>query len=105
VSATRTLIVTALEELTSGERDGRAWTLFAVTATTPDGQPIAEPLRTFERLPTGEPVEVEVKPREDERGTTYTIRRKRSRGPTTAQLRDELAALERRVRRLEERAA
>jgi hypothetical protein len=97
--ATRKLIVTALDELTSGESDnGRAWRLFAVAATTPEGVPIAQPLRTFDaRLPTGEVLEVEVEPHESRGRTTYTIKRPRRRGAATAALEQDLGELRGRV--------
>jgi hypothetical protein len=68
MSATRRLKVIALAELKSGTSSkGKPWRLFRVEATDLNGQPITERLTTFQELPTGRPIEVEVERRDDPR--------------------------------------
>jgi hypothetical protein len=101
-SATRSLVVSELSELKTGTSSkGKPWTLYKVTATDPDGKPIAESLTTFARLPIGEPVEVEVERREHpEYGASFTLKLPRAGGGLARRV-DEL---ERRVAALEQKA-
>lgn len=101
---TRKVIVTSVEEIAG--RDG--WTLYAVQATTPDGVAIVAELRSFQVLPVGEVIDVEVERRDHETyGTSFTLKRPR---PSTRQLQDSLeqqkmvlGALTGRVEALEEK--
>ncbi len=101
MSATRKLTVVALSELKSGTSStGIPWTLFRVEATDPDGQPIAENLTTFEPLPIGEAIEVEVERRDHPQyGPSFTLKLpRRSDNGLAARI----EALEQRVAALEE---
>lgn len=90
--STRSLIVTGIREIKRGKSErGREWRLYEVRAETAGGDPIRAPLRTFERLPTGELLQVEI-----ERGPsdTWTLRRRRRRGgSSTAALAQDLGDL------------
>lgn len=99
MSATRKLVVTALSELKSGtSAKGKPWTLYGVTATTPEGAPIRESLTTFATLPIGEEIEVEVEVREDPRyGRSFTLKLPGRGGGLAARV----DALEHRVAALE----
>jgi hypothetical protein len=95
----RTLKVTALREIRSGTSSGaRPWTLFQVQARDPAGELIAENLTTFERLPIGEMIEVEVKRRDSPQfGVSFGLKRPRADGGLAGRV----EALERRMTALE----
>lgn len=95
------LIVTAQREVTSGHGDHGDWTLYNVEATTPDGEPIMEVLKTFEVLPHGELIDVTVKAESHERyGPSYTLKLVRQ-GSRTDEIERRLAAVESRLAHVE----
>lgn len=97
---TRRLVVVTLTPLTTFRRkDNSEGTLYEVEARTPDGAEIREPLRTFQELPIGEPIEVAVERYEHERhGVSYTLKRaKRRLGQEIDDLRERVQVLERHV--------
>jgi hypothetical protein len=100
---TRRLMIVSTEPLRSGTgRRGGKWTLSKVRATTPDGAQITEQLVTFESLPVGAVVELEVKRRHDERfGDSFTLSKPRSGGG----MRGRVEALERALEGVELRLA
>jgi hypothetical protein len=95
---TRRIIVTGLQELSSGRTDRGEWTLYKVTATTAAGAPIRAELRTFERLPTGQEIDMQVEARRDGSRLSYTLRRPRA---GRQRLQEQLDRLTGRVDRLE----
>jgi len=102
----RRVIVTGLEELTRGRGDHGDWTLYKVAATSPEGVTIGVDLRSFQRLPIGRVIDVEVERREHERyGTTYTLKRPKASPARLQEQLDEheqlLGALAERVDRVE----
>lgn len=78
----RKMRVISCDQIRTGESNGREWTLYKVTAVTPEGEPIDAELKSFAFL-TGE-VEVEVEKQESPKyGTSYLLklpRDKRSNG-------------------------
>ncbi len=93
--ATRTIIATKVEQVGGGETNGRAWTIYGVTATDAQGQPIRTELRAFDRLPIGVPIECAVERRDHpEYGTSFTLK-------PTGPIPDAFSALEARVAALE----
>jgi hypothetical protein len=95
----RTLIVTACDERASGTNDKGEWHLYEVAATTPEGEPIHKPFRSFEKLAiTGNPVEFEVTPFDKKGERSYTLSRVGSNpgqrlGPKVDELRDRVDEL------------
>jgi hypothetical protein len=71
---TRELIVTGQTAIKHGTSNGRPWTLYKVTATTPDGGPVREKLTTFRELPVGQR-QIYVIDRKDhpQYGTSFTL--------------------------------
>lgn len=58
---TKTIIVSDTQKIRNGRSEsGRPWTLWRVVATTEDGEPIEEELKSFSKLRTGKPIKVEV---------------------------------------------
>lgn len=107
-SSRNVLIITACEEVASGEKpNGEKWTLYGIAATDPVGTPIDRKFRSFEKLPvTGKPAEFEVTPFDKHGERTYTLARVGSSpgqrlGPKVDELRDRVDELEARVARLE----
>ncbi len=75
MSATRTITVKSLETLKAGSSSGKAWTLRGVKAVDAHWHPIDVELRTFENLPIGEPIDVEVESRDHPKfGRSYLLR-------------------------------
>lgn len=107
----RTLIVTACDEKASGTNDKGEWHLYEVAATTPDGEPVHAPFRSFERFAiTGQPVEFEVTPFDKGGERTYTLSKPGSNpgqrlGPKVDELRGEVQELARRLDQAEEEIA
>lgn len=96
--ATRKLIVRALEEIKSGTGSSGPWTLFAVKAADEAGQVITESLKTFERLPLNEPIEVAVELQQHEKlGPSFLLKIPHTGGSLRGRVED----LERRVAALE----
>lgn len=95
----RTLIVTACDERASGTNDKGEWHLYEVAATTPDGEPVHEPFRSFERFEvTGKPVEFEVTPFDKGGERSYTLSKPGSNpgqrlGPKVDELRERVEGL------------
>jgi hypothetical protein len=71
----RQLIVTELKKITSGERNGKPYTLSQVRATYPDGRTIENmELRTLENPPLNQVLTVEVEKYESPQwGVSYTL--------------------------------
>lgn len=96
------LIVIGQEEAATGEGARGPWTIYKIEATTMNGEPIEEALNSFEPLPEGQPIDVTVKEREDERyGKQYTLKLVRE-GSKTDDVLLRLNELEKRVNLLEE---
>jgi hypothetical protein len=98
---TRKLVITERKELRRGEDDGRSWVLYGLRATLPDGTPIQHRLSSFEPLPIGEAIEVEIS--RHEASGSYTLRRPGRGGRSIARLQRELDSLDARVGGLEGR--
>jgi hypothetical protein len=99
----RRIVVTELRVLRRGQGPHGEWTLRAVSATTPQGAPIAARLKTFCELPVGEPVDVDVERQEHERhGVSFLLRPagRRGRGPPAGELQRQLHAHEQAIRAL-----
>lgn len=74
-TATRKLIIRGLEEIKSGTGSRGPWTLFAVKAADEAGQVITESLRTFERLPLNQLIEVAVELQQHEKfGPSFLLK-------------------------------
>lgn len=73
---TKTITVIATKALRSGTSNaGKAWTLWEVTATDVNGEPILEQLKSFAQLAPG-PHEVEVEKQVHEQyGTSYLLKK------------------------------
>ena len=81
--------------------NGNEYTIWQVIATKPSGETIDLNLRSFEELPTGEVLDVEVTPfHHPQFGTSYTLKRKGGHKSKTAHRIEEL---EKRVAVLEAR--
>jgi hypothetical protein len=74
MAGTRRMNVIDAQEVKNGtDSKGRGWTLYEITAVTPDGAPIDEKLKSFTRL-SGD-VEVEVERQEHEKyGVSYLLK-------------------------------
>lgn len=100
--STRKINVVAAHPVNTGTSDsGREWTLYEITATTLEGEPIELKLKSFERL-DGE-VEVEVEKQTHEKfGDSYMLKPLGSKGgnpgarlgPKVDELRGRIEALE-----------
>lgn len=75
----RKIIVTGCRAVTSGEKNGREWTIYEVEALREDHTPLPPDtkLRSFTELPIGELVEVTLEKYDSEQyGTSWTVKRK-----------------------------
>lgn len=103
-AVTRRMNVIDAKPITSGTDDkGRAWTLYDVTAVTPEGAPIEEKLKSFARL-NGD-VEVTVERQEHEKyGVSYLLKPAEKAGarlgPKVDELRDRLDGTDQKVANL-----
>lgn len=107
----KTLIITSCEEKASGTGKKGEWHLYEVAATTPDGEPVDQELRSFEQLAiTGEPAEFEVTPYDKDGKRSYTLSKPGSNpgqrlGPKVDELREKVEELASRLGQAEERIA
>lgn len=78
----RTIIVTGANEIKTGTSSkGGKWTLTGIDATTESGDPIDLKMKTFDNLPQGQPIEVEIEKQEhDKYGTSYLLKRPKKEG-------------------------
>lgn len=99
--STRTLTITSLDEIATGVGDnGRPWTLYSVSANDEHGIPVPESLKSFQKLPIGEKIEVEVEKQDHPQyGTSYLLKRPRE---NSNGLQARIEALEQRVEALEQ---
>lgn len=73
---TKTLTITGMTPITSGVGNYGPWTLYGVDATAEDGTVIPDTLKTFQELPIGEQITVEVEKNESEQyGTEYMLKK------------------------------
>lgn len=100
---TRTLTITALDEISSGiSKNDQPWTLWRVTAIDAASNPINAEIKTFQTLPIGEQLTVEVERQDHEKyGTSYLLRSPTHDASSSSTLPDRLARLEERVDALE----
>lgn len=96
---TRRLIVRELRKIHEGRtQKGAEYTIWQVIATTPDGRPIEQNLRTFEELPKSEVIEVTVDRFVSQQyGESYTLKQvgRRHTKDEIKELRQRIEALER----------
>lgn len=107
---TRKIIVKDLKVIHKGRnRQGSEYTIRQVVATTEQGIPIEQNLRTFEEnLPKNQPIEVEIEVYNSEQyGTSYTVKRagagRKGLGKKVDALEGEVNQLKVRLAKLEER--
>lgn len=73
--STRKLTPTQVDVATSGEKDGKPWTLYKVAAVDDAGLPIDQTLKSFTNFKVGELIEVEVVRQEHEKyGVSYLLK-------------------------------
>jgi hypothetical protein len=109
--ADRKLTVVGLRDVYHGtNKKGNAYTIYEVDALGEDGQPIDLPLRTFEKLPEGKLIEVEVEPYDGGKERTYTLKAKGGSsgsrlGPKLDELRERVDGHDESLRALHDRVA
>lgn len=92
MSETRTLIVTEKSVITTGTGKHGDWTLYKLTATTPDGKPIAAELRAFADVEIGKPVEYEIEKQDYKGAEQFLLKMPKKRGAALGPKVDELRA-------------